>query len=185
MSPEVVIQVLDPVGDLTRAAATVAWLGRVTFTETFGELFAPDVLADYLARTFGEEKIAASLRNPANFFLLAFAQGRPVGYLKLKRQSRTPHSPEDPQMQLQKIYVLRDYLSQHVGKHLLHRGEAQARQEGAVLLWLTVLATNERALAFYRRHGFAPASKKYFTIGADTLEYEVMTKGYREEESVH
>ncbi len=93
-------------------AAVVALLGRITFAETFGPLFEhhPDDLALYLQATFGVAKIRRSLGNPGNSYRLAFADDLPVGYAKLKYPSATGLLPGSDAAQLQKIYVLRDFL---------------------------------------------------------------------------
>jgi hypothetical protein len=53
-------------------------LGRLTFSETFGHLLEthPADLVAYLDRTFGVEKIAASLGQTRNTFWLAYVDGR-------------------------------------------------------------------------------------------------------------
>jgi GNAT superfamily N-acetyltransferase len=113
-------------------AAVVALLGRITFAETFGPLFEhhPDDLALYLQATFGVAKIRRSLDVPGNSYWLAFADDLPVGYAKLKYPSATGLLPESDAAQLQKIYVLRDFLGRGIGLPLLQVSVARARRLG-------------------------------------------------------
>ena len=69
-------------------AATIALLGRFTFTETFGHLFGDQQdLLDYLDRTFNVEKLHNSINKSNNLYWLAFVDNLPVGYAKLKLNS--------------------------------------------------------------------------------------------------
>jgi diamine N-acetyltransferase len=136
-------------------ATTVASLGRITFAETFGHLFrhhGGDLRA-YLDATFDVAKIEASLGKPHNAYWLAFLDRLPIGYAKLKHRSSPPGKPGQCAVQLQKIYVLRDYLGRRIGDELLGPVVREALAQ-APLLWLDVLRENDRAIAFYTRHGF-------------------------------
>ena len=97
-------------------AAGIAQLGRLTFTETFGDLFRDGKdLENYLVQTFSEEKIRSSLSKENNTFWLACMDDLPVGYAKLKKNSPSSFLDGDRIGQLQKIYVLKDFLAQKIG----------------------------------------------------------------------
>jgi ribosomal protein S18 acetylase RimI-like enzyme len=159
-------------------APVVALLGRLTFSETFGYLFERhrEDLAQYLTDTFGVSKIRRSLGRPENHYWLAFADDLPVGYAKLKYPSETPQLPKPRVAQLQKIYVLRDFLAQGIGAPLLQAASGQAAALDVETMWLTVLAENQRALRFYQRHGFATLGRTTFTIGAQTFDFDMLRK---------
>ncbi len=63
-----------------RDAAALAALGRRTFVDTFGELYAPSDLQSFLAQTYGEEAIAAELNNADLLWQVAEVDGRLVGW---------------------------------------------------------------------------------------------------------
>ena len=157
-------------------AATVALLGRITFAETFGHLFlnhAAD-LRSYLDRTFAVAKIRNSLGEPDNRYWLSLLDGLPVGYAKLKYPSPTPLLPKEDPAQLQKIYVLREFLAQGIGKVLLSAMLTDAVRRGLNTLWLDVLKQNTRAIRFYEREDFVPLGDDTYTIGAQTFEFHLM-----------
>ena len=52
------------------------------------------------------------------------------------------------------LVVLSAYRGQGLGRALLERAEAYARQQGAAKIELLVLPNNHTALNLYRRHGF-------------------------------
>ncbi|HEX2520102.1 MAG TPA: GNAT family N-acetyltransferase [Castellaniella sp.] len=159
-------------------APIVALLGRLAFSETFGHLFTRHTgdLAGYLADTFGLAKIRGSLGQSENQYWLALADGLPIGYAKLKYPSEMPQLPKPKVAQLQKIYVLRDFLGQGVGSPLLQAACDCAAALEVDTVWLTVLAENKRAIRFYQRHGFAVLTQTTFSIGAQTFDFDVLRK---------
>jgi diamine N-acetyltransferase len=160
-------------------AATVALLGRLTFAETFGYLFQDHRcdLRAYLDATFDVAKIADSLRKPENLYWLAFERGLPVGYAKLKHPSPPPGQHAADAAQLQKIYVLHEFLGASIGRDLLASSMAAATRSS--LVWLDVLRENERAVRFYERHGFRAIGEDTYTIGAQTFLFTLMARPTR------
>jgi ribosomal protein S18 acetylase RimI-like enzyme len=157
-------------------AEAIALLGRITFRETFGSLFADhaDDLRAYLDHTFAVGKLRASLALPRSAYWVALLDDLPVAYAKLKHPSPTSHLTEQTPAQVQKIYVLREFLHQGIGRPLLHRmlEEAALRQAGAV--WLDVLKQNVRAIRIYEQNGFSALGQDTYTIGAQTFTFHLM-----------
>lgn len=156
-------------------ATTIALLGRITFAETFGHLFSQhqDDLRRYLDTTFDVTKTERSLAKPQNRYWLALCHRLPVGYAKLKHPSPPPGQPLQNAAQLQKIYVLRSFVGQHIGQALM-QPVIQAAVRQAPLLWLDVLRENESAIAFYNRHGFVGIGEDTYTIGAQQFRFSLM-----------
>lgn len=157
-------------------AEIVALLARITFVETFGHLFGNHAsdLAAYLDHTFAVAKIRNSLGEPDNRYWLAFRDGLPVGYAKLKHPSPTPLLPNQDLAQVQKIYVLREFLSLGIGKELLAAALDEAARRGLNIIWLDVLKQNTRAIRFYERKGFVPLGDDTYAIGSQTFEFHLM-----------
>jgi diamine N-acetyltransferase len=157
-------------------AAIVALLGRITFAETFGYLFRcyAQELSTYLDMTFDVEKIQTSLGKPQNAYWLVVRDRLPVGYAKLKHPSAPSDRAEESAAQLQKIYVLKEFVGEGIGKTLMHQALAEARRR-APILWLDVLHENQRAIAFYKNHGFAVTGEDAYTIGSQTFRFVLMT----------
>ncbi|NER12917.1 GNAT family N-acetyltransferase [Leptobacterium flavescens] len=156
-------------------ATLIALLGQVTFDDTFGDLFRDrqDVL-DYMDRTFSVPKIRSSLQKDNNVFWIAFANELPVGYAKLKKISPLEGDADIKSAQLQKIYVLKDYLALKIGSKLQQEAIREAANSGADILWLSVLHTNNRAIHFYNKHKFVEKGKHHFTIGKEDFEFNIM-----------
>ena len=100
-------------------APCIALLGRITFTETFGHFFRDQKdLMDYYDWTFSVQKIEDGIEKSNNIFWIAFANRLPVGYAKLKLNSSSEFLESKSVCQLQKIYVLKDFLSMKIGFEL-------------------------------------------------------------------
>jgi diamine N-acetyltransferase len=157
-------------------AAIIALLGRLTFRETFSALFVgrEDELRGYLDLTFSVPKIASSIAKPQNHYWLALLDELPVGYAKHKHPSATVLIDDAAPAQLQKIYVLHDFISHRIGHALLNAVMQEAVAAQIRLMWLTVLDSNERAIRFYERHGWSSVGKAAFAIGTQDFSYLVM-----------
>ncbi len=161
----------------SKDAELIALLARITFTETFGHLFRyKQDLESYLAQTFGVQKIRRGLNKENNVFWLAYMDGLPVGYAKLKKNSTSPFLDGEPICQLQKIYVLKDFLAQKIGKALQDELLDHAADLGFKKIWLSVLKSNERAIGFYQNHGFVTLGHHTFGIGKETFDFQAMSK---------
>ena len=158
-------------------AQFIALLGRITFTETFGHLFRYNQdLLNYYDTTFSVDKIENGIDKPNNVFWMAFVNRLPVGYAKLKLNSKSKFIDSDNVCQLQKIYVLKDFLSMKIGFELQKVLLEIAKELGFVKIWLSVLNSNERAIKFYRINGFEDIGNHDFHIGKENFEFVAMGK---------
>lgn len=158
-------------------AHAIAALAKSTFTETFGHLFHdPEDLQNYLEETFAPTKLEQSLQKPNNAYWITLVQGRAVGYAKLKLYSPCDFLMTEKSSQLQKIYVLKDFLFMKIGKGLQDAVLEAAKAYGSEEIWLSVLDTNERAIGFYRKNDFRTVGSHQFSIGKETFDFTVMSK---------
>jgi hypothetical protein len=157
-------------------AQTISFLGRATFTETFGDLFSAEELNEYLDKTFNTGKLQVSLQKDENIFGILFYHDHAVGYYKIKLGLGHDHSADTSSVQFQKIYVLREYLHLKLGKFMLEDILNLKENRNCKMMWLAVLHTNLRAIAFYERHGFDKLNTYYYRIGSVLLEYDLMIK---------
>lgn len=162
---------------IVQDAKDIALLGRITFTETFGHLFKDKQdLLNYYDRTFSVEKIENGISKPNNLFWISSVDRLPVGYAKLKLNSESEFIESKNVCQLQKIYVLKDFLSMKIGLELQNRLLEKARELGFEKIWLSVLNSNERAINFYKKSGFGKIGNHDFQIGKENFEFTAMHK---------
>ncbi|MEM7382668.1 MAG: GNAT family N-acetyltransferase, partial [Bacteroidota bacterium] len=161
-------------------ASTIALLGRITFGETFGHLFRDrSDLQDYCTKTFGLEKISCSLSKAENLFWLALFDGLPVGYAKLKLDVQSDFIEASRVGQLQKIYVLKDFLGYGIGLKLQNTLISKATDLECDMVWLSVLRENSRAIRFYQKNGFNIVGQHEYSIGKEDFNFEVMSKSLK------
>lgn len=160
-------------------AKFISLLAKITFSETFGNLFRDkSELRAYLDKTFSLAKITSSLKKEENVFWIAYADELPVGYAKLKKQSPVPNSSFNKAAQLQKIYVLKDYLAHRIGSKLQDALFQEVQKLEVEAVWLSVLHTNERAIGFYNKHDFYKYDSYSFSIGKEDFVFNIMMKTF-------
>lgn len=133
-------------------AQLVCDLSTVTFIETYRESCPDDDLLDFIDTCFNEDAIARELEDPADLYYLAFAEGLPAGYMRLKKDSSSPLQQQNS-IELKRIYVLADHQAKHIGSALLQYAFDMAAPAYDIMV-LGVWDNNARAIAFYLRHGF-------------------------------
>lgn len=158
-------------------AQFIALLGRVTFTETFDHLYRDKQdLLNYYDRTFSVKKIETSITKSNNVYWIAFVNNLPVGYAKLKLHSKSEFIDSENTCQLQKIYVLKDFLSMKIGYQLQDLLLKKAEELNFNKIWLSVLVSNNRAIDFYKRNGFKTIGSHNFQIGKEIFDFIAMAK---------
>lgn len=158
-------------------AEHIASLGKITFEQTFGHLFEDKQdLVQYLDKTFSVAKIESSLQKVNNVYWIATYDNEPVGYAKLKLNSTSPFLKSESTSQLQKIYVLKDFISKKIGKELTNALLTKAKEKGSNEIWLSVLNENFKAIQFYKKGDFKVVGEHDFQIGKESFDFVVMSK---------
>ncbi len=161
-------------------AARLAELGARTFREAYGEHTPAEDLEAYIAEHYTPEAQARELAAEDRAVFVAQRGGTLLGFALLGEAEPAPAcvSGQRP-IQLERIYVARDAWRTGAGTALLTACLAEARLRGADTLWLTAWSENERALAFYRRHGFARVGTHPFRLGTLLFLDPVLARGVR------
>ena len=157
-------------------ADIISSIGRQSFRDAFSHLFnSKEELREYLDYTYQPDKIAKSIEKETNVFFLAFVENVAVGFAKVKKYSLNDQIESIAQMELQKIYVLSYYHGSGAGSALMHAVLELADEICPDYIWLDTHINNTRAIRFYEKNGFQRIGKHYFTIGAQTFEYHLMS----------
>lgn len=149
-------------------AQTVAKLGARTFVETFGYLYPPQDLADFLAQAYGLEGAKADLADPAKATWLVEAGGQAVGYA-LAGPCSLPHDEVTPGCgELKRLYLLKDWQNGGTGRRLFAEVMDWLERDGPRDLWIGVWSENFGAQRFYARQGFSKIGEYGFRVGSTT-----------------
>lgn len=160
-------------------ASLVALLARISFREAFGHVWTDEtVLKNYLASTFSVNKIQNSISKTNNVFWLAYADDLPVAYAKLKKYSPYEKLADKKPAQLQKIYVINDFIGNTIGEKIQNELFKEVKRSGISTLWLAVWDGNRKAISFYEKHGFRKETKYHYDFEAMSFDYEVMVKQF-------
>lgn len=149
-------------------SAKLAEVGAITFYDTFHMFHSAEDMQKYISGTYNEDKVKGNLQNPSIMYYLAEQDGKAVGYLKLLLNVEIEQMKGERVMELEKIYVRKEWLGAGVGKRLMQQAIAAAVQEKCDWLFLGVWQDNHRALDFYKKFGWAICGNRQFTLG-DTI----------------
>ena len=156
-------------------AEIITQLSKVTFLETFEKDNAKADMDKYLAEEMNLERLTEELRDPGNRFLLAWYEDTPVGYAKLRSTKIPAELAGTNPMEIERIYVLRDYHGKKAGATLMAHSIAHATEQGHDMVWLGVWEHNHKALNFYKQWGFELFGDHHFLLG-DDLQTDVLMK---------
>lgn len=158
-------------------AEIISLLGRITYSDTFEVFFnRKKDLLDYLDNTFLVAKICESLVKDENVYWIAFYNKLPMGYVKLKLNSTSEFVDRNKICQLQKIYVLKDFIAAGVGNQLQNIVVEEAKALGYQYIWLSVLDKNDRAVKFYQKEAYQKIGENTFQIGTQIFNFFTMGK---------
>jgi len=154
----------------------LAEIGRETFAGTFGPDNTPEDMAAYLAGAFGPEKQARELTDPAVRFLIAEQGADAAGYCMLKTGQAPAEVAGERPIEIVRIYARPAWIGKGVGARLMRACLDEAARAGCDVVWLGVWERNPRAIAFYRKWGFAEVGAQTFRLGGDLQRDLVMAR---------
>jgi diamine N-acetyltransferase len=140
-------------------------IGRQTFYETFIAWNTEENLKIYLDERFSIEKLSAELNNKDSEFYFATLDNKVIGYLKVNTRQSQTELQDDKALEIERIYVLKEFHGTKVGQSLYDKAIRIARQKNAEYVWLGVWENNLRAINFYRKNGFIEFDKHIFKMG--------------------
>jgi len=148
-------------------AAVLAAFGARSFADTFGAFHTPADLAMHLDEAFGVAQQTAELEDPATVTLFAEIDGALAGFTQVYAGA-VPECVTGPApIEIKRFYVDTPWHGQGVAQRLIDAAYALGRERRAQTVWLGVWEHNPRAIAFYRRQGFAQVGAHTFMVGTD------------------
>jgi ribosomal protein S18 acetylase RimI-like enzyme len=155
---------------IRRAAASdakaLAALGAATFTETFGHLYPPEDLAEFLRQSHSVARWNQLLADPDVAVWAAVAGAAdPVGFIvagscKLPVENLEPRAGE-----IRQLYVHSRAQNLRIGTALLATALDWFAAVQRAPLYVGVWSENFGAQRLYQRHGFARIGEYFFPVG--------------------
>ena len=147
-------------------------LAALTFPLACTPQTSAEFLATHIATRLDPGSFRRHLADPACTILLAETEADtdPVGYTMLIAGEPTDEDVARairfrPTVSLERCYVHPDHHGSGVAGLLMAATLEAAAATGAAGVWLGVSEENDRANAFYARHGFEQVGRKRFHIG--------------------
>ncbi len=146
-------------------AALLCELAERTFVETFGHLYPPEDLADYLAGAYPLALQHQQLASGDYAAWLLEVDGQAVGFA-FAGPCGLPHPQVQPgDGELKRLYVLAEHQNGGRGGQLFAAALQWLQARGPGALWIGVWSENLGAQRFYGRHGFEKVGAYEFPVG--------------------
>jgi len=122
----------------------------------------------HLASTYRADLQAHELVDPTVVTWLAMHDASIVAYAQVRRNDRPPACVVSPHaVELQRFYADRSVRGTGLALRLMRHAFHAARELGGRQVWLGVWEHNTRAMAFYRKAGFAEIGSTHYVVGSD------------------
>jgi GNAT superfamily N-acetyltransferase len=149
-------------------AAALASFAERCFLETFGDENDPNDLRDHVEKTYSFERQSGEIRDgDTAIWLIEREDGTLIAYAQICRKRFPPCVAGERPVEIYRFYVDRPAHGTGLARTLMSTALAQAREWGADVVWLGVWEHNPRAMAFYRKLGFADVGSIDFFVGPD------------------
>lgn len=109
-----------------------------TFWETFSDDNTEEDMHQYLKEHLSLESLKKQLQNPNSEFYFAENKDRILGYLKINFGLAQTEKQEDQSLELERIYVLKEFLPLKIGQILLEKAIEIATKKNMKFIWLGV-----------------------------------------------
>jgi len=141
-------------------------LARTTFVETFGHLYPPEDLSEFLSTARSEEVYSRLVSDPAVYVGVAVTgSDMPVGYV-VAGPCRLPVENLEPRAgEVRELYVHSGFHNQRLGSRLLTAAIEWLEEQNRVPVYVGVWSENFRAQRLYGRFGFEKVGEYEFPVG--------------------
>ncbi len=146
-----------------------------TFSETFSGSNTEENMNKYLSESFSLEKLTQELADENADFYFALIGETVIGYLKLNTGQAQTELKDGKALEIERIYVLKEFHGKKVGQILYEKAIQIAQQANVSYVWLGVWEDNLRAINFYQKNGFVAFDKHIFKLGNDE-QVDIMMK---------
>jgi ribosomal protein S18 acetylase RimI-like enzyme len=157
-------------------AAAMASIAAATFVETFGHLYPPEDLQEFLAKTYAIENCRKQLADPATGVWLATVNGGEVaGFILVGRCKLPVENLEPTAGEIQQLYVYSKHHNLRIGSRLMDTALDWLATEGRTPLYVGVWSENHGAQRLYGRYGFKKCGEYGFRVGK-TVDHEFILR---------
>lgn len=156
----------------------LASFGRQSFIDAYKSTLPLEELEIYTNEAFGKESIREEIEySKALYFICQDSQFHPCGYLKLLPASLPPKCiVPGASIELQRLYVDKNYRARGAGRLLALHGEANALKRGFRTIWLRVWDQNVVAQKMYLKWKYTVQGAEKYQVGHEERDVVIMSK---------
>jgi ribosomal protein S18 acetylase RimI-like enzyme len=150
-------------------------ISRQTFIDTFSAVNTEANMHKYLEEALNAEKLLREINDRDTNFYFAESGDTVIGYLKLNYGDSQTELVNANALEIERIYVSKEYQGQRIGKLLFEQALREAREKNLDFVWLGVWEENTKAIRFYEQNGFTEFDRHVFMLG-DDKQTDIMMK---------
>jgi len=149
--------------------AQIIEIGTETFKDTYSNSHTDADIAVYLKDSYAVNTITKEIENPNCYYFFAeTAEGEATGFMKLTVKDEPLELKGKTGLQINRVYVKKEFKGQSIGKNLLNEAVTLAKSLNLDCVWLCVWENNLPALKFYEKLGFVKMGTTTFSFGSTT-----------------
>ena len=157
-------------------AENLADLGAETFTETFGHLYPPEDLREFLLTTHSLSAWTRVLTDATRgVWVATLADRTPMGFIAVGPCKLPVENCEPTAGEIHQLYVLARHHNLRLGSRLMDVGLEWLNAQGSAPIYIGVWSENLGAQRFYARYGFNKVGEYGFRVGS-TVDHEFILK---------
>lgn len=137
-------------------------IAQKSFFETYAHLNDKNKINHYINTNLSLAQLRKEYHNPESLFYFAKIEENIVAYLKLNFGKAQTESSFDSAMEIERIYVLKEFQQKEIGFTLLNHSFKIAKERKLDRIWLGVWIKNPQAINFYKKNGFKECGKHIF-----------------------
>jgi ribosomal protein S18 acetylase RimI-like enzyme len=145
----------------------IKYISEKTFCETFANENTKEDMEKYLKDNFSDEQIESEIKNDGSIFYIVENNNDVVAYMKLNLDVAQTESGHSDTLEVQRIYVLKEYKGNQIGKQLIQKAIEIGKDKNFNYIWLGVWEHNVNAIKFYEKLGFEKFDTHIFKLGED------------------
>jgi diamine N-acetyltransferase len=156
-----------------RDAENLSVLANQVWLHTYATEGISSVISHYVRSELSANKFEALVSDSSCAVLVAEIGENLVGYATVTLKTPCPEVT-NAKVELATLHVQEPFTGKGVGHQLLSQAEKWAQRRADTPIWLTVNSGNNRAIAFYTKHGYIKLGITYFELGNEKYENLVL-----------
>ena len=147
-----------------------------TFRETFSHDNTEEELQAFFDEAYNHDVLKRELDHDESETYLAYVDDVLAGYLKVNWGDAQTESELENAFEVQRLYVLKEYHGQGVGKALFEKALRIAESGNFSWAWLGVWEKNYKAQRFYTQYGFEKFGEHQFVVTPEKVDIDWLLK---------